>query len=1056
MSREQHYTDTISGNITSGNSTTRILFQGILLQGTVLHGIRGGNGMQTAKKRKTGKRSVLVIIGAVVIVIAVSLMLTANYLFHYLNEFYDMMGSTIHSEELRIHAESEMDELMLEINDEVFEDMTGFAAFYLDQEGTTRDVVNGLGAELQSYAAVYLIRGTRSAICDYGDQLKNYILEPSDQQIPYVLDAEQTAQLCTEGALYYDGWQYKARQVRDGLVVLGTMYGSLEDSGVEVGDAYGAYSDEEIMVINESTGVIENASDPSLIDLTTREVFYPGYLGDFIEEGQTEELLSYDTGFISPMADGRQYYMLLRRADDTHLLMAYIPLSELTLQILRSVLVPIILFAILTLVISRYALYSFKRREGREKIRLGRFGTADKRLVSHITAMLIFAILLSGAASYYVQTLIDYSNQNVQATSNLKMMIASVDNNERNCEAVQEDFVNSYGAVTQMIARYYMHYPDKLEDEHLERFKKYLPGVSDITIYDSTGTSVASTSMEKGYTLSQDSSQSESDFRKILSGDSEVVMVEGNMDWDCYIAGRRQDKTGIVRITVSMEKLQDFKNNNLLENALINADCGLSSKIYISPDYPEILYWLEPSSDEIQWVNNPFTEDVLTDGFAGIRRVGGTAYYINTETHGDQIFMTAILLQRISDVYKLRSVGYLFLGGFLLFWLLLIGSSDRTDAPKNILPEEEDIPEGLREAERSKAENEMDEGFKLNVLFLIKSSGVMLVLILFLDRALADPSILSYLFSSQWTRGLNLFSMTMILLTIVTAFIVSWILRSGIRLLSDNMGPRGMTIGHMMISVSRFAILLAAIVICLTQLGANLSALLAGAGIFGAAVSLCAQSTINDLISGFFIVFEGVFQIGDWIVVDDWKGQVIEIGIRTTKLARSGMIHIVNNSKLSNITITEPTGRGAVCTFSVAYREDIDSVLQLIRDGFPRYREEIPEIQDGPYLRGVTELGDSGITIEMAALTNHADASRTEHLMLQLTKRLFDEHGIEIPFPQVQLHMDPEEKKALKQALPDAFLTSEAAAKSVPETVSEAASETASEAASEAASETVS
>ena len=115
-----------------------------------------------------------------------------------------------------------------------------------------------------------------------------------------------------------------------------------------------------------------------------------------------------------------------------------------------------------------------------------------------------------------------------------------------------------------------------------------------------------------------------------------------------------------------------------------------------------------------------------------------------------------------------------------------------------------------------------------------------------------------------------------------------------------------------------------AIFLVLSTWGVATPTLLVGAGIVGLAISFGAQSLIEDVIAGLFIIFEKQFLIGDIIQVEKFRGRVIEIGIRTTSLEDvNGDILIVNNSDLRMIVNTSANLSPAICDISVSYGQDL-------------------------------------------------------------------------------------------------------------------------------------
>lgn len=194
----------------------------------------------------------------------------------------------------------------------------------------------------------------------------------------------------------------------------------------------------------------------------------------------------------------------------------------------------------------------------------------------------------------------------------------------------------------------------------------------------------------------------------------------------------------------------------------------------------------------------------------------------------------------------------------------------------------------------------------------------------------------------------------------------------------------------------------------LSALGVNVSTLVAGAGILTLAISFGAQSLIEDVVTGIFLVFEDQFNVGDFIEVDGFRGTVENIGIRVTTVKGPGSnFKIINNSNIRSILNRSQQTSIATTTVSVAYKEDIEKVEEVLDELFPKILEKYPDVfLAAPENFGVDELGDSGVTFKIGASINEKDLFKAPRLLNREIKIAFDKAGIEIPFPQVVVHQE--------------------------------------------------
>lgn len=181
----------------------------------------------------------------------------------------------------------------------------------------------------------------------------------------------------------------------------------------------------------------------------------------------------------------------------------------------------------------------------------------------------------------------------------------------------------------------------------------------------------------------------------------------------------------------------------------------------------------------------------------------------------------------------------------------------------------------------------------------------------------------------------------------------------------------------------------------------NTSSILATAGIGGLAIGFGAQSLVKDIITGFFILFEDQFSVGDYIKIGEFEGIVEELGVRVTKLRDfSGELHIIPNSNIGTVTNKTRGAMRALVKVSVAYEEDIDHVIQVLDKVCKEVKETNKSIVDGPTILGISDLGEYGIDLTIVAKTNPMDQWGVERELRKKIKEAFDRENIEIPYPK--------------------------------------------------------
>jgi small-conductance mechanosensitive channel len=204
-------------------------------------------------------------------------------------------------------------------------------------------------------------------------------------------------------------------------------------------------------------------------------------------------------------------------------------------------------------------------------------------------------------------------------------------------------------------------------------------------------------------------------------------------------------------------------------------------------------------------------------------------------------------------------------------------------------------------------------------------------------------------------------------------------------------------------NIIRAVIVVVGLLAMLRQAGIELAPLLAGAGIVGLAVSFGAQNLAKDIINGFFILAENNMNVGDVVQVAGKSGTVERITLRTTVLRDlEGNVHAVPNSEILTITNMTKEWSRAVIEIGVAYRENVDAVIDALRetgDGLAKDPAFGPLIVEPMEILGVDSFGESSVNIKVMFKTMPVKQWPVAREFRRRVKKTFDERGIRIPYP---------------------------------------------------------
>lgn len=502
---------------------------------------------------------------------------------------------------------------------------------------------------------------------------------------------------------------------------------------------------------------------------------------------------------------------------------------------------------------------------------------------------------------------------------------------------------------------------------------------------------------------------------------------------------------GLLQISIATRSIEDYLSMSTVEYTINGMNMFYEGYFvaFSDDEAHDVLYSPFGEGVAIQTKDSMFSGSfngfITINGqkfFSCIRKAGGI--YIGTLIPTSTLFM---LRNRVSTATVIIAlVSFLNLLGFMLY-----SNSDEDEAIRERLAQYEEeeneeaegtlegsanfdvtMPDGEKKRVRSVQsrwskrfteweKKSVEQKFSSVVagcsflLFLF-----VLISVLFAKTVFPEDSIMHYIINGNLERSLNLFVVTRSSMLLIVVLFGAKILQKVINVMTSNLGARAETIGHLLESVIKYGGVIGVMFYSLFLMGLNTASLLTSAGILSIVVGLGAQSLISDILAGIFIVFEGEFRVGDIVTVADFRGTVIEIGIRTTKIEDFlGNIKIYNNSEISGVLNMTKEYSTVPITLAIEYGESLERVEAVLKDEFPEIRKKIKTIVSGPFYKGVSSLSDNAVNLLVVAQCVEGDRAQ---LVRDLNRELylaFNRHGINVPFPQVTVSYlkDEQEKK---------------------------------------------
>ncbi|MGG2113650.1 mechanosensitive ion channel family protein [Lysinibacillus sp. UBA6686] len=216
---------------------------------------------------------------------------------------------------------------------------------------------------------------------------------------------------------------------------------------------------------------------------------------------------------------------------------------------------------------------------------------------------------------------------------------------------------------------------------------------------------------------------------------------------------------------------------------------------------------------------------------------------------------------------------------------------------------------------------------------------------------------------------------------------------------------RQRTISRLLQSIISYAVYFSAIIAILSRLDIKIAGLLAGAGIVGLAIGFGAQSLVKDVITGFFIIFEDQFGVGDYIKINGAEGTVVEIGLRTTKInGGTGEQFIIPNGSIGEVVNYSVNNSKIFIDLQMTSDADFERAESIIK----KYLESLPDVHKElvtvPAFLGVQNVKGTEVTIRIVAETLPQQQYGVARTIRRDVTKLFEENNIPMSHPKMMLY----------------------------------------------------
>ena len=616
-------------------------------------------------------------------------------------------------------------------------------------------------------------------------------------------------------------------------------------------------------------------------------------------------------------------------------------------------------------------------------------GAVRKRTVR--LALMSFTVATAFA---FTTVMLQYMYQENQIGRNaLDMLQAQIEDEKKNALSLHELEAERYAQLGGMISGMFAEEPSLFGREKLAEISDTI-GADYLILFDKNAEETACSREYIGFSLPSDSSDPLYDFRRLLKG-IPIIVHEPEKD---MITGETRQFVGI--------RVDDPGNNGAFgallialpsKNARIEEEEAESLRLVRQQVYRRLqskermVMEIDPATHKILSCSRSDLEGTdieslgmdpkgLRDRYMGFYYIADNWYYgISGSTEDTMCLYLAEStgMSRIGLIFALIAGG-LFLAGYALTAKFALKEYTEENFERYAREMEEQSEQYMQKIKKrapslnpivSDWQNMLPENKTKTILQIL--TGIILVVILIatlLNSPWTRHSPLNFVIRGNWTRGINFFSVIAVIVTFCVEYLAYLTVKVIFLMLYSLTDSKGETLLRLVRSFINYAMFIGAVCVSLSFLGVDTQTLLASIGLLSLAISLGAKDIVADILVGLGIVFERTYSVGDIIQIGDFKGKVLSIGVRSTKVINGTKdVKIFNNHEIGSVINYSKQNTVCIVKISLPVSVSIDSLKALFEEELPLVREKNPYIIKGPQYDGILEFQKDEMIVGVSA-----------------------------------------------------------------------------------------
>ncbi len=785
-----------------------------------------------------------------------------------------------------------------------------------------------------------------------------------------------------------------------------------------------------IMEVLENVKALENAYNIKVVlrDETDGSIVYwpeafSGYEQNLVTLN-VSELNGEETESINGevMLNGELHYYLSQTVGDNYQAVAFSSMLN-GLEKVIPLVIPICGIIFACFFVFAFWVFSVFKFVRTEKLTLNQQKNyLPKRIRSVSFGYMIISTIVVFCASLYGCTLIGLYQANAACNRSMETLFERIDSSDGQLETFKKDYDNNVIDELQYTARLMEQYPDLMKEDFVADVNDII-GADYLVVYGTDGKEYLTNSTLRGLSLGGPG-DSNGAFEKLRNGVPSVINEPDKEDPNGFymasygvpLSFSEQQTYGVLAAYVSpkvRDSLKIFTKNELID--LIASGTGLV--FTLDQEKKTVIYSSDSDIIGRNVIDLGMEENQVKDHFMDFFRLNNDNYYGISQVNGDTLYYIAMYQDDIffgsGGFAATAAVPYFFFFLILMISLLRKYKEENIDwqdlgevyddsVDTVVLPTGEekrtvDVSQRWKLLERFRRRKSPGNSARLlaEVFALICIAGGVIYFLASGKQSLTQSSIFGYVIYGEWIKGFNIFALTAILLLFCLVFFLNFVLELTGFVLNRFLNTKGETIGRLALNLTRYILIVIFFYYASVDLGFDTRAIIASLGLVSFALSLGLKDLVTDVIAGVTIVFEGEYQVGDIVEIDKYRGSVIEVGVRSTKLmGQGGNIKIINNRDVKNVINMTHLNSWCAVEFTVSKEEKMERMENMLEEALPEIKERITEIISGPYYKGVTAFGRNGLTIVVTAECKERDLHRVQRALTGELNRVFEENEV--------------------------------------------------------------